>query len=67
MYTYDKNSKLLDELPTLKKAIENEEIRTKQLNNTIDELNNTKNKLNSAEEEVARLKEILKENNIKVD
>ena len=58
---------LLDELPTLKKAIEKEEKRTKQLNNTIDKLNDTRNKLNIAEEEIARLKKILKENNIEVD
>ena len=62
MITKAVHPKLLDELPTLKKAIEKEEIRTKQLNNTIDELNDTRNKLKIAEnklkisEEIARLK-----------
>ena len=74
MITKAIHPELLDELPTLKKAIEKEEKRTKQLNNTIDKLNdtrnkltNTENKLNIAEEEIARLKKILKENNIEVD
>ena len=73
MITKAVHPELLDELPTLKKAIEKEEIRTKQLNNAIDELNDTRNKLKIAEnklkisEEIARLKKILKENNIEVD
>ena len=67
MITKAIHPELLDELPTLKKAIEKEEKRTKQLNNTIDKLNDTRNKLNIAEEEIARLKKILKENNIEVD
>ena len=67
MITKAIHPELLDELPTLKKAIEKEEKRTKQLNNTLDKLNDTRNKLNIAEEEIARLKKILKENNIEVD
>ena len=42
MITKAVHPELLDELPTLKKAIEKEEIRTKQLNNAIDELNDTR-------------------------
>lgn len=66
MITKAIHPELLDKLPTLKKAIENEEKRTEELyitrnelnstknklNNTKDELNNTKNKLNNTEDEL---------------
>ena len=60
MITKAVHPELLDELPTLKKAIENEKIRTEELNNALDKLDNS-------EKENARLRQILKENNIEVD
>ena len=58
---------LLDELPTLKKAIDNVEKRDQIILEHVSKINEQEAQLTQQEKEIIKLKEKLKENNIEVD
>lgn len=67
MITKAIHPELLDQLPTLQKALANEKQKDEELKLAQNELDNTQHKLDDAENQIAMLKAKLKEHNIEVD